>query len=77
MKRRFSFLVILISLGVTAQEPPPADSETETPAETSAEGAGGEAEPDRTGEDADESPDDFRPSQEISEDYPVPLPADI
>ena len=78
MKYRFPFLACLLSFAVTAQEAPPGDDGESTSPDNVAE------KPDDSGQTEDGNreesggdQDDFKPSQEISEDYPVPLPADI
>ena len=80
MSRWFSFPAILLSCALNAQEnpsPQPSRSETPPPPQPTT-ATEGKTPADETGDETETPRDDeFRPSQEISEDYPVPLPADI
>ncbi|MDC0641145.1 hypothetical protein OAP24_03185 [Porticoccaceae bacterium] len=63
---RVFLLLILLPITLLAQQPEEPSVESSTPA------AETEQEQDKNPEDKD-----FKPSEEISEDFPVPLPSDI
>ncbi len=87
MRRILVYLLLAVSLGVYAQQqagdPDAGAAETEQPAEAIAEAEAAvpeeEAEAIEDPEAEAEEPleDDFSPEEEISEDFPVPLPSDI
>ena len=63
---RFFFLILLLPIMALAQESVDATEEQQGPAKKTLEPQ--EAQPEDR---------DFKPSEEISEDFPVPLPSDI
>lgn len=67
--RRLALLFLVLTLPLEAQEAPGKEplAAEEQPAEGSVQTETGEQ----------PLPDDFKPSEEISEDFPVPLPSDI
>jgi Ni/Co efflux regulator RcnB len=87
MKRLLLYLLLAMSAGIYAQQ----QDADEDQAASAAEQAAGDVpadraevpedqeEPEQAGEADTDVPDeqDFNPEEEISEDYPVPLPSDI
>ena len=87
MRRLLVYLLLAVSLGVYAQQQAgdtgTAAAETEqvpestTEAEAAVSADEAEATPEPETETEEPSEDDFSPEEEISEDFPVPLPSDI
>jgi hypothetical protein len=81
MKRLVALLATGICLAALAQEPPdggqdPASVETEADTTVDAPPAEETEDEEAPGEPLS-AEEDFNPNEEISEDYPVPLPSDI
>ena len=78
MKRMLLYLLIVMSMAVFAQ--PQIEDDAETVDKTEQPAATGENNTDEPQEPSDEtetSDPDFKPTEEISEDFPVLLPSDI
>ena len=78
MRRVLLYILLSVTVSVMAQQP----ADQEVAAETENEPSGNteqpvENEPLEESAETDYSDEDFKPSEEISEDYPVPLPSDI
>lgn len=81
MKRLVALLATGICLAALAQEPPdsgqdPATAEAEADTAVGAPAAEETQDEEAAGEPLS-AEEDFNPNEEISEDYPVPLPSDI
>ena len=78
MKRMLLYLLFVMSMAVFAQPQIEDDAETvdktEQPAATGENNTG---EPQESSDDTETSDPDFKPTEEISEDFPVLLPSDI
>jgi len=77
MKHALLCVLLCISLAAIAQQP---DQEAPAKNEDQATVPSGQPEEDQSPDESEQtepSDKDFRPSEEISEDYPVPLPSDI
>ncbi len=78
MKQNLLYLLLVVSLSVFAQQQSDRTEDPKTQTERTTD-----TEPDNTEEVADESLEasprdrDFKPKEEISEDFPVSLPSDI
>ncbi len=78
MKRILFYFLLVVSLSVFAQQQSERAEEPKTQTERTTN-----TEPDNADEGADESSEakpgdtDFKPKEEISEDFPVSLPSDI
>ena len=83
MMRAFLYVLLCVLLclsgAVAAQQEtdPEASVANNDEPSGSAEQAVQSKPPEDSGEEEDTSDEDFTPSEEISEDYPVPLPSDI
>jgi len=79
MKRVLLYILLCISLAVFAQQQPGQDEVSGENQSQATDSAGQEEEdqPPEESEDTEPGDRDFKPSEEISEDYPVPLPSDI
>jgi hypothetical protein len=78
MKRILLYLSIVISMAVFAQ--PQIEDDAETVDKTEQPAAPGENntdDPDESSDVTETSDPDFKPAEEISEDFPVLLPSDI
>ena len=78
MKRMLLYLLLVMSMAVFAQ--PQIEDDVETVDQTEQPAATGENNTDEPQESSDEteiSDPDFKPTEEISEDFPVLLPSDI
>ena len=78
MNRMLLYLLLVISMTVFAQ--PQTDDDAETADKTDQPAATSETSSDEPQESSDEtetSDPDFKPTEEISEDFPVLLPSDI
>lgn len=82
MKRALLYILlsmsVCLSLAVSAQQ----QADQETPAANDNEPSASteqpvESKPPEESGETDARDEDFKPSEEISEDYPVPLPSDI
>jgi len=78
MKRVLLYLLMSVSMAVLAQQQQDQEAsvENENIPPASAEQPVENTPPEESG-DTDSSDKDFKPSEEIPEDYPVPLPSDI
>jgi hypothetical protein len=78
MNRMLLYLLLVISMAVFAQ--PQTDDDAEKVDKTEQQATTGEKSTDEPQESSDEtetSDPDFKPTEEISEDFPVLLPSDI
>jgi len=83
MKQILLYILLLFSVAVLAQQTADSETSTENENETSgsteqpADSQSADNQPAEESGGPDTSDKDFKPSEEISEDYPVPLPSDI